>query len=276
MTPVTTHVPKSERTVRSLLVRLGATGAMALGLAATTLAPVAAAADNPPPTVDRSARIARVEAILALGRSQSTADMALLIRNLTGAVTSWERAAAIKALKPHHRELAIPSLQTLIDDKDPVIALEATVVLHRYRPSPQTLARLERLRDRGARLRSAFQTGETRGRPTYSDEGVGFFTRGLAHPLLEARLDSALGLLEAGGEQKAAGLEVLETAMRAGSATDRLAAVRFLQVPYDDDALIAILDRAKEDPDEQVRLAASNIQARRSAKSPGAPLSSAP
>ncbi|MBT9559643.1 MAG: hypothetical protein IV100_26675 [Myxococcales bacterium] len=275
MTPLTTHVLMTGHTVRRPRVGRVVFGMACLGLAATSVTPLSAQAD-PPPAVDRSARIARVETILALGRSQSTADVALLIRNLTGAVTSWERAAAIKALKPHHRELAIPSLQTLIDDKDPVIALEATVVLHRFRPSPQTLARLERLRDRGARLRSAFQKGETRGRPDYTDEGIGFFTRGLAHPLLEARLDSALGLLEAGGDHKAPGLEVLEKAMHAGSATDRLTAVRFLQVPYDDDALIAILDRAKEDPDEQVRLAASNIQARRSAKSPGAPMSSTP
>ncbi len=275
MAPLMTHDSRGDLSSRRGGMRRLAARAMCLGIAGASLGLHCAHADTPT-VVDRSARIARVETILALGRSQNAADSALLIRNLSGAVTPWERAAAMKALKPHHRELAIPPLQELIDDKDPVIALEATVVLHRFRPSPQTLARLERHRERGARLRGAFQNGETKGRPSYTEEGVGFFQRGLNHAVLEARLDSALGMLEAGGEHQVAGLEVIQKAVRADSAADRLTAIRFLQVPYDDAGLIAILDRAKEDPDEQVRLAASNTQARRSARSPGAPSSPLP
>jgi hypothetical protein len=212
---------------------------------------------------DRSRAVARAEEILRIGASTAAADQAMIQRLLTGAVTPLERHAAIKAVRSHHAAIALAPLQTLIDDPDPSIALDATVALHRLRPSPKTLARLEGLRDRGAKLRAAFVAGEVHGRPTYTDAGLAFFRRSAVHPLLETRLDGALGLVELGGDPRKEGLVVLKQALGSPSPADRKRVVRMLNVQYDEPAFVTFLEQAKADPDEEVKSLAVNILATR-------------
>ena len=216
--------------------------------------------EEPP---DRSRDIARAEQILRLGASTAPKDKELLFRILTGDVTPLERLAAIKALGPAHRAEAIVPLEKLIDDTDPGVALEATVVLHRFRPTPKTMARLEGFRDRGARLRGAFQTGEEHARPTYGVSAVEFFRKSAEHPLLQTRLDGALGLVELGANPRDEGLKVIREALSSTNPAERRTVVRVLNVQYDEPAFVALLDQAKRDPDEEIRVLAANILASR-------------
>ena len=214
-------------------------------------------------SAERARQVDRVQEIFRLGASKQAKDQATFFRILSGAVSPWERLAAIKSLRPAHQAEAIVPLQTLIDDADPYVALEATVALHRFRPTPTTLSRLDGLRGRGARLRGAFQTGESHGRPTYTEGAVAFFEKSAAHALLETRLDGALGLVELGGHSREHGLKVLRQTLESSDPGVRRTLVRVLNVQYDESAFIPMLEQATRDPDESIRTIAGNILANR-------------
>ncbi len=218
----------------------------------------AAPPDAPPGTIDRNARATRAEEILRLGASVAPEDEGTFLRILEEGA-DWERAIAAKAVTSRHSKRAIPTLVILERSADPIVEFEATVALHRLRPGRETLNHLERLRDRGGKLRRALQTGERSGRPTYPEEASAFFRGSVAHPLLMTRLDGALGLVELGGKYLAEGLEALTKAMASPTPDERRLAVRVMRVQYHEPAFVPLLESAANDPDETVRVLARGI-----------------
>lgn len=202
--------------------------------------------------LDRNARVARAEAILRLGTSRAADDMDELIRVLAEGA-DWERVIAAKAVRPSHAKRAVPLLMALQNSTDPVLEVEATIALHRLQPTRESLAHLERLRDRGSKLRVALQTGEQNGRPLYDATAASFFRGSVAHRLLMTRLDGALGLVEMGGAYRKEGLAVLQKALESHVPDERRLAVRVLRVQYDEPGFVPLLESAATDPDETVR-----------------------
>ena len=211
-------------------------------------------------TSDRDQRRREVAQVLQLGLSDLPADRKALLETLGSPGAVWKRVAAIHALRPVHRQRALPVVRRLAKHLDVAIRIPAVIQWVRWDLNAASLRQLTNQRSLGASLRQAFQKGEKRGRPLYRPEAATFFREGLAHSNRHARLDAAMGCMELGLEPlRSKALKVLEVELTSDDRDARLLAVRYLSVQYEEPAFVSLLERARQDKDPAVRQAAARI-----------------
>jgi hypothetical protein len=217
----------------------------------------------PAETPDRDQRRREVAQVLKLGLSDLPADREALLETLGSPGVVWKRVAAIHALRPVHRQRALPVVRRLAKHLDVAIRIPAVIQWVRWELNAGSLRQLTNQRSLGGSLRGAFQNGEKRGRPLYRPQAATFFREGLTHSNLHARLDAAMGCVEMNQEPlRSRALKVLEGELTHDDPGVRLLALRYLSVQYDDPAFAPLLERARQDKDPAVRQAAARMTSR--------------
>ncbi len=213
-----------------------------------------------PPDADEVAtRRARVSEIHQLAEPRSPHDVKVFLAAVRDAKAAWERVVALQAMQPWHRDAGTRQVAGLLKDPDATVRLEAAIVYYRWTQDPATLPRLKAAVAKGASVRRAFQLEQKQGRAVYHHTARPFFQALLRHPLVYARLDGALGLIEIGGDARKAGLSALETTLASNEPDDRLLAIKYMRVQWDEPAFGPLLQRAAEDSDVRVRTAAQQL-----------------
>ena len=211
-------------------------------------------ATPPAETPNREDRRREVADVLKLGLSDRPVDRKAFLTTLSSPGALWKRVAAIHSLRDVHKPKALPIIRRLAKHHDVAIRIPALIQWVRWEFNPASLRDLTNQRGLGASLRSAFQTGEVKGRPLYRAEAATFFREGLAHSSRYARLDAAMGCVEMMLEPlRSKGLRVLKESLADKDAAIRLLAVRYLSVQYREPAFGPLLKTASQDTDPAVR-----------------------
>ena len=207
---------------------------------------------------EMEARRKRIQEIYTFGRSKEPSDAAKLKAIIIGDGPVYERASAIRALGRDKRDAIIPDLKKLVDDKATAVRIEAAIKLYQWGEQRFAMPVLKKLRTQGVALRRAFQTGFDKGKPTYDKNALPFFNEGVKAENVYVRLDSAVGLIEVGKENK--GLPVIKGVITGEEKYHiRMAAVNYLTPLKTNESVRGLLELASKDKDERVAKRARDV-----------------
>ena len=207
---------------------------------------------------EMEARRKRIQEIYTYGRSKEPGDAAKLKAIIIGEGPVYERASAIRALGRDKRDGVIPELKTMVEDKATAVRIEAAIKLYQWDEQRFAMPVLKKLRKQGVALRRAFQTGFEKGKPTYDKNALPFFRDGVKAENVYVRLDSAVGLIELGKENK--GLPVIKGVLTGEEKYHiRMAAVNYLTPLKTNEKVRGLLDLATKDKDERVAKRARDV-----------------